>query len=110
MRRAFTDAVKGVVDNAWDAYGPFNLERINVEAIKRAYTVTTNKYGKCSLRSYFTDVAVRSKDTLNLYDLGNAVVVIENGFSNSFKVAFLSSNDEGLKAGMDAVSDTSIST
>jgi monoamine oxidase len=77
-------------------------------AIELAYAAITDKYDGYSLRSYLTDVAHWSVDAINLYDLGNAHVVFENGFIESFKDAFLSSNEEirgmqQLQAGMDAV-------
>ncbi|GKU21126.1 unnamed protein product [Fusarium langsethiae] len=110
----FTDAVKPVVKAFWEAYGPVNgdltAKNIDIEAIKRAYTKITADFDKYSLRSYLTDVAEWSEDALNLYDLGNAHVVFENGFIESFKDEFLSSNDGGhdagmqqLQSGMDAV-------
>ncbi|KAF5024621.1 hypothetical protein F66182_3384 [Fusarium sp. NRRL 66182] len=105
----FTDAVKPVVDDFWKAYGPVNgpltAEDIDVEAIKRAYTAITESYDKYSLRSYLTDVAHWTEDALNLYDLGNAHVVFENGFIESFKDAFLSSNKGGDQAGMQQLQD-----
>ena len=52
----FIDAVEQVVDYFWDIYGSFNNERINVEAIKRAYTAITNEYDKYSSRSYLIHV------------------------------------------------------
>ncbi|KAL8920777.1 MAG: hypothetical protein Q9172_004348, partial [Xanthocarpia lactea] len=58
------------------------------------------EYDKYSLRSYLTDVAGWSEDAINLYDLGNAHVVFENGFIESFKDAFLSSNQGGTASGM----------
>ncbi|KAJ4255987.1 hypothetical protein NW762_009061 [Fusarium torreyae] len=100
----FTDAVKPVVKDFWDAYDaptdPSTPEEIRIKAIKRAYTKITNKYDKYSLRSYLTDVASWTEDALNLYDLGNAHVVFENGFIESFKDSFLSSNKGGSQAGM----------
>jgi monoamine oxidase len=77
-------------------------------AIKLAYAAITKEYDGYSLRSYLTDVAHWSADAINLYDLGNAHVVFENGFIESFKDAFLSSNGtiagmQQLQAGMDAV-------
>ncbi|KAH7096619.1 hypothetical protein BKA62DRAFT_775029 [Auriculariales sp. MPI-PUGE-AT-0066] len=71
-----------------------------VNALVAAYAAITTEYDKYTLRSYLTDVAKWSEDALNLYDLGNAHVVFENGFIESFKDAFLSSNQSGSEAGM----------
>jgi len=112
--------VKPVVDAFWDAYGPvtgpLTADKINLKAIKRAYAKITEVYDKYSLRSYLTDVANWSEDALNLYDLGNAHVVFENGFIESLKDAFLSSNKGGkdagmqqLQSGMDAVPNAFVS-
>ncbi|KAK7214340.1 hypothetical protein V2G26_002343 [Clonostachys chloroleuca] len=68
--------------------------------IRNAYQEVTKAYDKYTLRSYLTDVAGWSTDALNLYDLGNAHVVFENGFIESWKHAFLSSNTSGADAGM----------
>ncbi|RKK67155.1 hypothetical protein BFJ69_g14756 [Fusarium oxysporum] len=76
------------------------LEKIQVQAIKDAYAAITKKYDSYTLRSYLTDVAGWTEDAINLYDLGNAHVVFENGFIESFKDAFLSSNKGGEQAGM----------
>ncbi|KAM0228293.1 hypothetical protein ACHAPO_010837 [Fusarium lateritium] len=105
----FTDAVEPVVDAFWKAYGPvkcpLTAKTIDVEAIKRAYASITKDYDKYSLRSYLTDIAEWTEDALNLYDLGNAHVVFENGFIESFKDAFLSSNKGGEQAGMQQLQD-----
>lgn len=68
--------------------------------IRNAYQEVTKAYDKYTLRSYLTDVAGWSTDALNLYDLGHAHVVFENGFIESWKHAFLSSNTSGADAGM----------
>ena len=102
----FNDAVEPVVKDFWAAYkGFFVKEKLNKddydpEAVKRAYAQITKDYDKYSLRSYLTEKAHWSQDAINLYDLGNAHVVFENGFIESFKDAFLSSNQGGLQAGM----------
>ncbi|KAJ7026348.1 hypothetical protein C8F04DRAFT_1125483 [Mycena alexandri] len=70
------------------------------DALIAAYKAITDKYDKYTLRSYLTDVAGWSEDAINLYDLANAHVVFENGFIESFKDAFLSSNQSGSEAGM----------
>lgn len=117
----FNDAVQVVKKDFWDFYwdgqeptqlqGEFDLERVKV-----AYKKTTEKYDKYSLRSYLTEIAGWSEDAINLYDLGNAHVVFENGFIESWKDSFLSSNEGGkeakmqqLKGGMDLVPNAFIS-
>jgi monoamine oxidase len=110
----FTAAVKPVVDAFWKAYGLDPKDP--VAAVKAAYQEITNLYDRYSLRSYLKEVACWSEDAINLYDLGNAHVVFENGFIESFKDAFLSSNQGGsaakmqqLQPGMDAVPNAFIS-
>ncbi|CCT63228.1 uncharacterized protein FFUJ_00146 [Fusarium fujikuroi IMI 58289] len=118
----FTHAVKPVVKRFWEVYdceakNPKVPEEYDMEAVKKAYAAITEEFDKYSLRSYLTDVAKWTEDALNLYDLGNAHVVFENGFIESFKDAFLSSNKGGdqagmqqLQQGMDAVPDAFVST
>ena len=106
----FTKAVLIVVSEFWNAYNgngpdykvgdPFDVDRV-----KRAYKAITDKYDKYTLRSYLTEVANWSEDAINLYDLGNAHVVFENGFIESWKDAFLSSNDGGKAAKMQQLQD-----
>jgi monoamine oxidase len=95
----FAEAVQIVVNKFWTAYdkspGPDESEKIKV-----AYQTITEAYDKYSLRSFLMEVANWSLDAINLYDLGNAHVVFENGFIESWKDAFLSSNSEGSKAGL----------
>lgn len=103
--KLFTEAVGKVVDDFWEAYEKAAdevsfPEKIQVQAIKDAYAAITKKYDSYTLRSYLTDVAGWTEDAINLYDLGNAHVVFENGFIESFKDAFLSSNKGGEQAGM----------
>lgn len=113
----FTDAVKPVVDDFWKTYGePYDPKNIDPIRLEKAYASITEKYDKYSLRSYLTELAQWSEDAINLYDLGNAHVVFENGFIESFKDAFLSSNDGGaaaqmqqLQGGMDLVPNAFIS-
>nr|RBQ99276.1 hypothetical protein FVER53263_00096 [Fusarium verticillioides] len=76
--KLFTDAVRKVVDDFWDAYDEAADEISFPEKIQAGWT----------------------EDAINLYDLGNAHVVFENGFIESFKDAFLSSNEGGEQAGM----------
>lgn len=71
-----------------------------VTKVRVAYQKVTEAYDKYTLRSYLEDVAQWSHDAIKLYDLGNAHVVFENGFIESWKDAFLSSNTEGEAAGM----------
>jgi monoamine oxidase len=68
--------------------------------ITKAYEAITQKYDKYTLRSYLTEVAHWTEAAINLYDVGNAHVVFENGFIESWKDAFLSSNSQGGQAGM----------
>lgn len=75
------------------------------DRIRHAYAAITRKYDRYSLRSYLTEVAGWSQDAINLYDLGNAHVVFENGFIESWKDAFLSSNSSGTQAGMKQLGD-----
>ncbi|KAF5675770.1 amino-acid oxidase [Fusarium heterosporum] len=118
----FTDAVKPVVQRFWEVYkreakNPKVPEEYDIGAVKKAYAAITEEFDKYTLRSYLTDVAEWTEDALNLYDLGNAHVVFENGFIESFKDAFLSSNKGGdeagmeqLQQGMDAVPNAFVST
>lgn len=106
----FTDAVVPVKKDFWDAYyaGDTDVDiadQLDIERVKRAYKVITDKYDKYTLRSYLIEVANWSEDALNLYDLGNAHVVFENGFIESWKDAFLSSNDGGKGAHMQQLQD-----
>ena len=114
----FASAVRIVVNRFWDAYGtpPEPDKDADPPKVKAAYAAITSHYDKYSLRSFLTEEAKWSQDAINLYDLGNAHVVFENGFIESFKDAFLSSNDEGsqagmqqLQSGMDAVPNAFIS-
>ena len=111
----FSKAVSIVVEDFWKAYGP-DQEKIVEEKVKVAYEAITEEYDRYSLRSFLTEKAGWSLDAINLFDLGNAHVVFENGFIESFKDAFLSSNDQGkqaemkqLQPGMDAVPNAFIS-
>lgn len=95
----FNIAVQPVVDLFQKEYQGKN------ENITKAYEEITRVYDKYTLRSYLTDVAGWSDDAINLYDTANAHVVFENGFIESWKDAFLSSNDMGEKAGMQQLQD-----
>lgn len=117
----FFKAVDPVKELFWKAYWgddpPTDLaNQMEIERVRRAYKAITDMYDKYSLRSYLTEVANWSEDAINLYDLGNAHVVFENGFIESWKDAFLSSNDAGdaaqmrqLQDGMDVVPKAFIS-
>lgn len=114
----FASAIGEVKDTFWRAYDSFNTQgqSSKEERIKHAYQAITAKYDRYTLRSFLAERAKWSQDAINLYDLGNAHVVFENGFIESFKDAFLSSNDEGgqagmkqLQPGMDAVPNAFIS-
>ena len=98
----FTHAINPVIIDFWAAYGPIPPPNTDPDPVlvQKAYGAITSKYDKYTLRSYLTDVAGWSLDALNLFDLGNAHVVFENGFIESLKDAFLSSNDQGAQAGM----------
>ncbi|KAK4652142.1 hypothetical protein QC762_608520 [Podospora pseudocomata] len=82
-------AVVPVVEDFRKAYK--NAEGDEPFKIKTGYQAITNLYDKYTLRS---------PDAIKLYDLGNAHVVFENGFIESFKDAFLSSNSQGAQVGM----------
>jgi monoamine oxidase len=60
----------------------------NVKALVAAFDSIGDMYDKYTLRSYLTDVAGWSEDAVNLYDLGNAHVVFENGFIESSRTLF----------------------
>jgi monoamine oxidase len=94
----FFAAVVPVVDDFAQAYK--NAAEPESNKIKAAYKAITDEYDKYTLRSYLLEVARWSQDAIKLYDLGNAHVVFENSFIESFKDAFLSSNQAGAEAGM----------
>ena len=99
----FSQAIQEVVDLFWKVYKSWDAQHVasDAERIKRAYDAITKEYDRYSLRSFLTERAQWSPDAINLYDLGNAHVVFENSFIESFKDAFLSSNDQGEQAGME---------
>ena len=114
--KLFSHAVLQVVQNFWKAYDSAEGDK-KEEKVKRAYDKITEDYDKLTLRSFLQEKANWSQDALNLYDLGNAHVVFENGFIESFKDAFLSINDQGAQAhmqqlqqGMEAVPNAFVST
>ncbi|KAI9150728.1 putative L-amino-acid oxidase YobN [Paramyrothecium foliicola] len=93
----FFEAVQPVVElfQKW-----YKVEGDEPTKIRTAYQKVTEAYDKYTLRSYLLQVAQWSNDALNLFDLGNAHVVFDNGFIESWKDAFLSSNTSGESAGM----------
>lgn len=95
----FSTAVQEVLDVFWAAYNSVKTEVVK-DKIKHAYQAITIEYDRYSLISFLVGGAKWSQDAINLYDLGNAHFVFENGFIESFKDAFLSSNDQGQQAGM----------
>lgn len=111
----FANAVSEVATVFWKGYN--SIECPKEEKIKHAYQAITKEYDRYSLRSFLTERAKWSLAAISLYDLGNAHVVFENGFIESFKDVFLSSNDQGkqagmhqLQPGMDAVPNAFVST
>lgn len=96
----FASAIEEVRPVFWDAYDAVECQKSKAEKITRGYEAITAEYDKYSLRSFLIEKAKWSLDAISLFDLGSAHVVFENGFIESFKEAFLSSNDEGKQAGM----------
>ncbi|KAE9392621.1 FAD/NAD(P)-binding domain-containing protein [Gymnopus androsaceus JB14] len=72
----------------------------NPKNLATAYKEVTQAFDKYTLRTFLSDFARWSPDAINLYDLGNAHVVFENGFIESWKDSFLSSNQGGESAKM----------
>ena len=93
----FFEAVEPVVKTFKAAYNAASSDT----DIHAAYQAVTDAYDKYTLRSYLEEVACWSFDAIRLFDLGNAHVVFENGFIESWKDAFLSSNSSGEAAGME---------
>ncbi|KAF6223056.1 hypothetical protein HO133_001108 [Letharia lupina] len=78
----FACAVFQVVEGFWRVYDRLEPEgKLNEKKIE------------VTLRSFITGQANWSQDAINLYNLGNAQVVFENGSIESFKDASLSSNN-----------------
>ena len=94
------EAVKPVVELYKYWYDRAAGEEDESAKIHTAYQKVTETYDKYTLRSYLLEVARWSFDALRLFDLGNAHVVFDNGFIESWKDAFLSSNASGAAAGM----------
>ncbi|KAK0753000.1 hypothetical protein B0T18DRAFT_357088 [Schizothecium vesticola] len=93
----FFEAVQPAVDVFNKAYATGTDEATK---IRIAYQAVTEAYDKYTLRRYLEEVAKWSYDAIRLFDLGNAHVVFENAFIESWKDAFLSSNTSGGAAGM----------
>ncbi|KAF8314682.1 FAD/NAD(P)-binding domain-containing protein [Clavulina sp. PMI_390] len=97
---AAVEPVKRLWSKTYLAEGGILEPPYTPKALRAAYRKITVEYDKYTLRSYLMEVAGWSQDAINLYDLGNAHVVFENGFIESFKDAFLSSNGSGTRVGM----------
>ncbi|KAI9689506.1 MAG: hypothetical protein M1822_010157 [Bathelium mastoideum] len=80
----FSSAVQIVINHFWDVYGPYDPQNID----EKKPQVFSYRQGRLEPGC---DQSI---------DLGNAHVVFENGFIESLKDAFLSSNDQGAQAGM----------
>ncbi|KAK0718039.1 hypothetical protein B0T26DRAFT_812554 [Lasiosphaeria miniovina] len=93
----FFEAVDPVVKAFKKAYDAASGDT-NIHA---GYQAVTDAYDKYTLRSFLEEVACWSFDAIRLFDLGNAHVVFENAFIESWKDAFLSSNSSGEAAGME---------
>ncbi|PNP39177.1 hypothetical protein TGAMA5MH_08854 [Trichoderma gamsii] len=94
----FFEAVEPVVSLFKLAYNAQSGDKS--AKIRAGYQQVTEVYDRYTFRGYLEEVANWSSDAINLYDLGNAHVVFENGFIESWKDAFLSSNTSGGEAGM----------
>ena len=93
----FFEAVEPVVDLFKKWYEVPGSESFKIRV---AYQKVTEAFDKYTLRSYLEEYAMWSPDAISLYDLGNAHVVFDNGFIESWKDAFLSSNASGGESGM----------
>lgn len=89
------EAVQVVYDEFYKVYVPRDIS-----TIAPAYKHVTELYDKYSLRTFLEQIAKWSQSCLDLYDLGSAHVVFGNSFIESWKDSFLSSNQQGDKAGM----------
>ena len=70
------------------------------EAKQGAWERVEVRFGDLTLQGYLEHEAGWSDDAIRLYDLGNAHVVLSNGFTESLKDAYLSSQEAGGLAGM----------
>lgn len=111
----YNDAVQPVTDELTKTYdAAIKAGDTVATAVIKAYKAVTTRYDKYTLRTFFTDEAKWSEAAVNLYDLGNAHVVLQNGFIESWKDGFLSSNldkDDGmmqLQGGMDMITNAFI--
>lgn len=86
----FASAILEVVDLFKGAYNSPHIlgQRSYEEKVRHAYQEITKEYDRYSLRTFLTERANWSQDAINLFDLGNAHVVFENGFIESFKMPF----------------------
>jgi monoamine oxidase len=91
----WNEAVQVVYNEFYKVYIPDHIESIGL-----AYEHVTKLYDKYTLRTFLEEVAGWSQDCISLYDLGSAHVVFGNGFIESWKDSFLSSNQQGESAGM----------
>ena len=96
-------AVEPVVTLFKNTYEEESKKTPFAQAVAAAYKAVTDKYDKYTLRSYFSEVAGWSDDCIRLYDWGEPHVVLDNGFIESWKDAFLSSNSQGEEAQMKQV-------
>eukprot|EP01114_Cavostelium_apophysatum_P003778 TRINITY_DN13904_c0_g1_i1.p1 TRINITY_DN13904_c0_g1~~TRINITY_DN13904_c0_g1_i1.p1 ORF type:complete len:665 (+),score=170.53 TRINITY_DN13904_c0_g1_i1:71-2065(+) len=102
----WNNAVQPVVDEFLAYFDKMKRAGKSLEvAVEEAYDWLTSKYDKYSLRTFFTEVAGWSEDCVRLYDWGEPHVVLGNGFIESWKDAFLSSNSQGEEAKMRQLPD-----
>ncbi|KAF8249011.1 amine oxidase, partial [Wilcoxina mikolae CBS 423.85] len=76
-----------------------------LNALVEAYAEVIRLFDRFSLRTFLTEQAGWSEAAVTLFDLGNAHVVFENGFLESWKDGYLSSNKLGGNAGMEQFKD-----
>jgi monoamine oxidase len=87
-------AIQCVVDDFCEVY------QNNPDNIAAAYQAITKKFDQYSLQTYFEQIAGWSQDCISLYDIGSPHVVLDNAFIESWKDAFLSSQQGGQQAQM----------
>jgi monoamine oxidase len=73
---------------------------VTLNALVEAYAEVVRLFDKFSLRTFLTEHAGWSEAAVTLFDLGNAHVVFDNGFLESWTDGYLSSNKLGEVAGM----------
>lgn len=96
----WNEAVQVVYKEFDKIYIPNTNDPHHIKSIGLAYEHVTKLYDKYTLRTFLEEVAGWSQDCISLYDLGSAHVVFGNGFIESWKDSFLSSNQQGESAGM----------